>query len=527
MSQDTEKHKPTSPSDLVTSPLAAAAAAAALRMPATANQFYPFAAAAAAVAAASSGGNPDPSTAALYQSPLWQAALRQQQLQLLSHMMNSPYLQQPQSASLIPPPHTTHSISDLALLTKTATSAGSRPHIPLTGDDPSSIPFSGLTADHYRNYLSKFVQLQQQSNSTSVLEGKNNKLLSSSTTSKELLNSNSNVRSQKESHNHRDRHNSSQSSANNSVKAETSNSALSIKDETLITGSHKSPIKSSSSPTNNLITSSSNSPKQRNFREFSNGNSTGNREKVFTCKICNRSFGYKHVLQNHERTHTGEKPFECKVCHKRFTRDHHLKTHMRLHTGEKPYSCTHCERQFVQVANLRRHIRVHTGEKPYRCELCDNCFSDSNQLKAHMLIHKGEKPFSCELCKGQFRRRHHLMHHACPKLEGKANSLTVSNFLMEEDEDDLKAERVSSSSLSPPGSVSDSEKRSKRKNKEPRKWHQPYLGEEEEEEDEDEHNDKKLDSFQTEPEDLSSVVKVKGENKTKMEHDGIIIKETG
>jgi hypothetical protein len=64
--------------------------------------------------------------------------------------------------------------------------------------------------------------------------------------------------------------------------------------------------------------------------------SANGREKVFTCKVCNRSFGYKHVLQNHERTHTGEKPFECKVCNKRFTRDHHLKTHMRLHTGEKP-----------------------------------------------------------------------------------------------------------------------------------------------------------------------------------------------
>lgn len=65
-----------------------------------------------------------------------------------------------------------------------------------------------------------------------------------------------------------------------------------------------------------------------------NGASSG-REKVFTCGVCNRSFGYKHVLQNHERTHTGEKPFECKECHKRFTRDHHLKTHMRLHTGMK------------------------------------------------------------------------------------------------------------------------------------------------------------------------------------------------
>ena len=145
--------------------------------------------------------------------------------------------------------------------------------------------------------------------------------------------------------------------------------------------------------------------------------STGNREKVFVCQTCDRSFGYKHVLQNHERTHTGEKPFECRECHKRFTRDHHLKTHMRLHTGEKPYHCSHCDRQFVQVANLRRHLRVHTGEKPYACELCTSRFSDSNQLKAHMLIHKGEKPFQCRKCDGRFRRRHHLMHHKCPKDE--------------------------------------------------------------------------------------------------------------
>ncbi|XP_058065514.1 protein krueppel [Anopheles bellator] len=137
------------------------------------------------------------------------------------------------------------------------------------------------------------------------------------------------------------------------------------------------------------------------------------RDKVFTCKTCNRSFGYKHVLQNHERTHTGEKPFKCPECNKRFTRDHHLKTHMRLHTGEKPYSCTHCDRQFVQVANLRRHLRVHTGEKPYECEMCEQKFSDSNQLKAHMLSHSGQKPFHCDRCNSSYRRRHHLLHHKC------------------------------------------------------------------------------------------------------------------
>ncbi|KAK9296993.1 hypothetical protein QLX08_009175 [Tetragonisca angustula] len=164
------------------------------------------------------------------------------------------------------------------------------------------------------------------------------------------------------------------------------------------------------------------------------------RDKVFTCGVCSRSFGYKHVLQNHERTHTGEKPFECPECHKRFTRDHHLKTHMRLHTGEKPYHCSHCDRQFVQVANLRRHLRVHTGERPYACELCAAKFSDSNQLKAHLLIHKGEKPFECEHCQMRFRRRHHLMHHKCGT--GNANpgqmsrSQVASPSLASDDLDD-------------------------------------------------------------------------------------------
>ncbi|XP_043246592.1 protein krueppel-like [Amphibalanus amphitrite] len=182
----------------------------------------------------------------------------------------------------------------------------------------------------------------------------------------------------------------------------------------------------------------------------------GGREKVFVCQVCNRSFGYKHVLQNHERTHTGEKPFECKECHKRFTRDHHLKTHMRLHTGEKPYHCAHCDRQFVQVANLRRHLRVHTGERPYACEMCDSKFSDSNQLKAHMLIHKGEKPFKCENCFGTFRRRHHLMHHKCSKESEPAPVLPMLPLgLMSSERSPPPAGLLSSERSPPPPLTSD------------------------------------------------------------------------
>ncbi|XP_055313501.1 protein krueppel-like [Sitodiplosis mosellana] len=153
------------------------------------------------------------------------------------------------------------------------------------------------------------------------------------------------------------------------------------------------------------------SPSSSSIRTTPNKEPT--RDKSFTCQTCNRSFGYKHVLQNHERTHTGEKPYACAICSKRFTRDHHLKTHMRLHTGEKPYHCDHCDRQFVQVANLRRHLRVHTGEKPYACDKCKSKFSDSNQLKAHIVIHQDEKPFRCDTCNVTFRRSHHLMNHKC------------------------------------------------------------------------------------------------------------------
>uniref|UniRef100_A0A336LSI1 CSON002830 protein n=1 Tax=Culicoides sonorensis TaxID=179676 RepID=A0A336LSI1_CULSO len=179
------------------------------------------------------------------------------------------------------------------------------------------------------------------------------------------------------------------------------------------------------------------------------------RDKVFTCKVCNRSFGYKHVLQNHERTHTGEKPFECPECHKRFTRDHHLKTHMRLHTGEKPYSCSHCDRQFVQVANLRRHLRVHTGERPYTCDICKSRFSDSNQLKAHSMVHNGEKPFTCDRCPARFRRRHHLLHHKCengvttsPLTPTMSPNMYMSDVKSEVSEDSLDLSKISSLSKS-------------------------------------------------------------------------------
>ncbi|EZA61223.1 hypothetical protein DMN91_005400 [Ooceraea biroi] len=166
----------------------------------------------------------------------------------------------------------------------------------------------------------------------------------------------------------------------------------------------------------------------------------GGKARIFICTTCNKAFGYKHVLQNHERTHTGEKPYECEICEKKFTRDHHLKTHMRLHTGEKPFGCEHCDRRFVQVANLRRHMRVHTGERPYPCTTgqCSAKFSDSNQLKTHMLSHKGLKPYECKHCRTRFKKRQQAKQHKCKSTNKKrsrnASSLAVKVGYVEVDE---------------------------------------------------------------------------------------------
>lgn len=126
--------------------------------------------------------------------------------------------------------------------------------------------------------------------------------------------------------------------------------------------------------------SSSNPPSTSSSRQ--------RQSRPFKCTVCGKEFGYKHVLQNHERTHTGEKPFVCSVCKKCFTRDHHLKTHVRLHTGEKPFWCPHCNRFFVQVANLRRHLKTHTGESSHPCEYCIAYFESAAELKDHKRQHK-------------------------------------------------------------------------------------------------------------------------------------------
>ena len=48
---------------------------------------------------------------------------------------------------------------------------------------------------------------------------------------------------------------------------------------------------------------------------------------------CDKSYGKKHHLREHERKHSGDMKFACEVCGKKFYMHAHMKRHMYSHTG--------------------------------------------------------------------------------------------------------------------------------------------------------------------------------------------------
>ncbi|XP_053693441.1 myoneurin-like [Sabethes cyaneus] len=129
------------------------------------------------------------------------------------------------------------------------------------------------------------------------------------------------------------------------------------------------------------------------------------------CKLCQRSYKYKHALETHLRRHRGDKPYKCTHCEKAFVVPFELRRHMRTHTGAKPYKCKYCERQFSDFGSKIKHERTHTGERPYSCDVCDKSFTYSHVLNSHMLIHTGIKKYSCPDCGKRFTKSHHLKAH--------------------------------------------------------------------------------------------------------------------
>lgn len=174
------------------------------------------------------------------------------------------------------------------------------------------------------------------------------------------------------------------------------------------------------------------------------------RERGFTCNLCDRKFFTKYDLGKHLQTHTDSKPFTCVVCDKTFAREsllhrhekihidvpkylcaqcdktfltkEDLEQHMEKHNKRRPYTCGLCGKGFVFKQGLERHEATHANEKPHKCNYCEASFTSAIKLTRHITSHAGLRPYPCKRCGRTFLLSHHLTRHMRSHLAAKSPS---------------------------------------------------------------------------------------------------------
>ena len=140
---------------------------------------------------------------------------------------------------------------------------------------------------------------------------------------------------------------------------------------------------------------------------------TGEMEKKFECKDCDKRYFYAAELKVHERKHLqpekiNAKLEECDICGKKVA---HMMRHLEVHSGNrKMFECMLCHQEFTYSASLNDHKRIHSGEKPFSCETCDKRFSRKSSLRSHKLSHNA-KALECNICGKMFKTNKQLIYH--------------------------------------------------------------------------------------------------------------------
>lgn len=80
------------------------------------------------------------------------------------------------------------------------------------------------------------------------------------------------------------------------------------------------------------------------------------------CDVCGKGFADYTALLSHKAIHNRPKrKFNCRVCDKTFAKKKLLEMHEKVHINEKSYMCEMCGVQFKYASSLLRHKRVHLG----------------------------------------------------------------------------------------------------------------------------------------------------------------------
>ena len=91
------------------------------------------------------------------------------------------------------------------------------------------------------------------------------------------------------------------------------------------------------------------------IRENSKKRKTKERQNVFSCAECGKTFSKKQYLNRHFTTHT---KIKCNLCDLTFSRADSLKRHVRNKHDRKQFPCPHCDRAFQTYTEVFDHVQA-------------------------------------------------------------------------------------------------------------------------------------------------------------------------
>ena len=141
------------------------------------------------------------------------------------------------------------------------------------------------------------------------------------------------------------------------------------------------------------------------------------REKKFSCEICERKFFLPNELKNHQTLNHGVLKFKCEFCEYEATKPELLRSHrIHIHLNPREHKCDDCGKAFNMKMTLKRHIaKVHKKEscKEHKCANCDFSTIHNSSLKRHRISHHEDQTddTKCSICNFIGKSKAGLKHH--------------------------------------------------------------------------------------------------------------------
>lgn len=182
-------------------------------------------------------------------------------------------------------------------------------------------------------------------------------------------------------------------------------------------------------------------------------NKCPNKNVVFNCKYCDKSFDTKNGMQFHINMHCKLNPkhvknydnntqnFQCEYCNKLFDTKNGMQFHINIHCKLNPkhiknddnnthnFQCEYCNKIFYTQDSMNFHINMHCKlnskyieDNIFRCDHCNAKCSNQNNLNSHINIYckmnanseyckKIIQSFSCQYCSMHFKTNESMKIH--------------------------------------------------------------------------------------------------------------------